>query len=61
MNINLINVSQYPANAISAEERDFWGQLELEEIDLPLSRNEAFRVIEGRVFEAVWPDDNFPW
>lgn len=61
MNINLINVSQYPASTLAAEERDFWGQLELEEVNLLLSRNEAFRVIEGRVFEAVWPDDEFPW
>lgn len=59
----LINVTQYPVRAaiLAPEERDYLCQLELEEVEQPLSRNEAFRLIEGRVFEAVWPDDEFPW
>lgn len=58
----LINVTQYPVRAaLAPEERDYLCQLELEEVEQPLSRNEAFRLIEGRVFEAVWPDDDFPW
>jgi len=60
MNI-LINVTHHPVHALSPEERDFLGQIDLDEIEHPLSRNEAFRLIEGRVFEAVWPDDEFPW
>lgn len=59
----MINLSQYPVarQMLPAEERDFIGQIELDEIEQPMSRNEAFRLIEGRVFEAVWPDDEFPW
>ena len=57
----LINISQYPVMALEPEERDFWGSLELDEAPEPLSENEAFRMLQGRVFEAVWPDDEFPW
>lgn len=58
----MINVTQHPVSStMSPEERDYICQLELDEIEYPLSRNEAFRLIEGRVFEAVWPDDEFPW
>lgn len=59
----LINLTQYPvpATVMAPEERDYICQLELEEVEQPLSRNEAFRLLEGRVFEAVWPDDEFPW
>ena len=57
----LINITQYPAAVLAPEERDFWGEYELDEIDAPLSQDEAFRVLEGRIFEAVWPDDEFPW
>ena len=58
----LINITQHPIRAILApEERDYLCQLELDEVAPPLSHNEAFRLIEGRVFEAVWPDDEFPW
>ena len=57
----LINITHYPAAVLAPEERDFWGEYELDEIAAPLSQDEAFRVLEGRVFEAVWPDDEFPW
>ena len=57
----LINANQYPANHLSADERDFWGALELDEIDPPLSEGDAFDLINGRTFAAVWPDDEFPW
>lgn len=57
----LINITQYPASTLEPEERDFWGEYELDEVDAPLAQDEAFRVLEGRVFEAVWPCDEFPW
>ena len=58
----LINITQYPVPAImTPEERDYLCQMEMDEVEHPLSRNEAFRLIEGRIFEAVWPDDDFPW
>ena len=57
----LINITQYPAVVLEPEERDFWGVYELDEVEHPLSHDEAFRVLQGRVFEAVWPDDEFPW
>ena len=57
----LINVNQYPASHLSADERDFWGALELDEIDPPLSEDDAFDLINGRTFVAVWPDDEFPF
>lgn len=60
----LINITQHPVReTLSPDERDFIGQLELDELDeldFPMSRDEAFRLLEGRVFEAVWPDDKFP-
>lgn len=57
----LINLTNHPRTDLEPEERDFWGTLELDEIDQPLSRDEAFRVLEGRIFEAVWPSDEFPY
>lgn len=58
----LINLTNYPNVTLEPEERDFWGVFELDEIEHPLSHDEAFRVLEGRVFEAVWCcDDEFPW
>lgn len=57
----LINLTNYPNVVLEPEERDFWGVYELNEIENPLSHDEAFRVIEGRIFEAVWPSDEFPW
>lgn len=58
----LINITQYPAAILEPEERDFWGEYELDELEGRLSQEEAFRVIEGRVFEAVWPsEDIIPW
>lgn len=57
----LVNVTNYPSIVLAPEERDFWGVYELDALDAPLSQDEAFRVLEGRVFEAVWPDDEFPW
>lgn len=57
----LINLTNHPQITLEPEERDFWGVFELDEIEKPLSHDEAFRVIEGRIFEAVWPSDEFPW
>lgn len=57
----LVNVTNYPSIVLAPEERDFWGVYELDQVDAPLSQDEAFRVLQGRVFEAVWPDDEFPW
>lgn len=57
----LINITNYPTVVLAPEERDFWGEYELDEIDAPLSQDEAFRLLEGRVFEAVWPEDYIPW
>ena len=57
----LVNVTNYPSIVLAPEERDFWGVYELDQVDAPLSQDEAFRVLEGRVFEAVWPDDEFPF
>ena len=33
----------------------------LAEGEPPLTREGAFSLIEGRVFQVMWPDDNFPW
>jgi hypothetical protein len=55
-----INVSVYHRD-VSPEERDFWGQIELEAAEPPLSEGEAFDVINGRTYVATWPDDDFPW
>ena len=60
MNI-LINVTQYPASYLAPEERDFYGALELDEAEPPLTREDAFDLINGRTFYAVWPEDDFPW
>ncbi len=58
----MLNVTQYPVYAaLAPEERDYLCQLELDEVEQPLFGNEAFRLIEGRIFETVWPDDRFPW
>ena len=54
----LINVTQYP---VAPEERDFWGQFELDAAEPPLSRDDAFDLINGRTYVATWPDDDFPW
>jgi hypothetical protein len=57
----LINLTNHPSEYLSPEERDFWGIRELDEVDAPLSEDEAFNVIAGRVFVAVWPEDEIPW
>ena len=58
----MLNLTLHPVRAtLAPEERDYLCQLELDEVEQPLSHNEAFRLIEGRIFEAVWPDDDFPW
>ena len=57
----LINVTQYPANCQEPEERDFYGALELDAPEPPLSEGDAFDLINGRAYVAVWPDDDFPW
>lgn len=63
MDVTLINVSQYPANGLEPEERDFWGvmDLQIDAPDLPLSHNSALDMINGRTFYAVWPDEDFHW
>ena len=33
----------------------------VDELDPPLTRDYAFDYINGRVFEAVWIDDEIPW
>jgi hypothetical protein len=58
----LVNVTMYPTEAMPPEERDLLGLLELDdEAEPPLSRDDAFGLIEGRLFQAVWLDDDFPW
>ncbi len=57
----MLNLTLHPVRTtLAPEERDYLCQLELDEVEQPLSQNEAFRLIEGRIFEAVWPDDDFP-
>lgn len=56
----MLNLTNYPHN-LTPEEEAFWGQMELDEIEPPLTPGEAFDWINGRVFEAVWIDDEFPW
>lgn len=60
MNI-LINVTQYPASYLAPDERDFYGALELDAPELPLSEDDAFDLINGRTYVATWPDDEIPW
>jgi hypothetical protein len=55
-----INVTAHP-QSLTPEERDFWGQQDLTEIDAPLSEDEAFDLINGRLYVATWPDDEIPW
>lgn len=57
----MLNVTHHPVAAMPPEERDFLGMIELDEAELPLTREDAFRLIDGRVFQVVWPDDEFPW
>lgn len=57
----LINVTQHPASYLSPEERDFYGTLDLDETEPPLSEGDAFDLVNGRTYFAVWPDDEFPW
>jgi hypothetical protein len=57
----MINLSQHPVSTMPPEERDFLGLMELDEAEPPLSREDAFSLIEGRVFQVMWPDDDFPW
>lgn len=56
----LINLTNYP-ECHSTEEAAFFGALELDAIEPPLSEDEAFDWINGRVYELTWPDDEFPW
>ena len=57
----MINLSQHPVAAMPPDERDFLGLMELDQEEPPLTREGAFSLIEGRVFQVMWPDDNFPW
>lgn len=57
----MLNVTHYPVAAMPPEERDILGMIELDEAEPPMSRDDAFRLIEGRVFQVMWPDDEFPW
>lgn len=56
----LVNVTHHPVAAMPPEERDFLGLIELDEEEAPMTREDAFRLIEGRVFKVVI-DDEFPW
>lgn len=56
----LVNVTQYPVAAMPPEERDLLGLMELDEEEPPMTRDDAFRLIEGRTFKVVI-DDEFPW
>jgi hypothetical protein len=56
----MLNLSHY-RECLSSEEAAFFGTLELDEAEPPISEGEAFNWINGRVFTAVWPDDEFPW
>lgn len=56
----MLNVTNYTKN-LPFEEAEFLGQMELDELDPPLTRDYAFDYINGRVFEAVWIDDEIPW
>lgn len=57
----MLNVTNHPVAAMPPEERDFLGMIELDEAEPPMTREDAFRLINGRVFQVVWPDDEFPW
>jgi len=57
----MLNVTHYPVAAMPPEERDGLGLMELDEVEPPLSREGAFNLIEGRVFQVMWPDDDFTW
>lgn len=56
----MLNVTHY-REGYSSEEVAFLGQMELDEFEPPMSKGEAFDWINGRVFEAAWLDDEFPW
>lgn len=56
----MLNLTNYP-ECYSTEETAFFGQIELDEAEPPLSEGEAFDWINGRIFFATWPDDEFPW
>jgi len=56
----MLNLSNYPQYC-TPEEAEFWGQIELDEVDPPMSQDEAFDYIHGRVFTATWPEDEIPW
>lgn len=56
----MLNLTNY-INNLPFEEAEFLGQMELDELEPPLTRDYAFDYINGRVFEAVWLDDEFPW
>lgn len=56
----MLNLTNY-TNNLPFEEAEFLGQMELDELEPPMSEEDAFDWINGRVFEAVWLDDEFPW
>lgn len=56
-----INITQYPASYLAPDERDFYGALDLDAAEPPLSEGDAFDLVNGRTYFAVWPDDEFPW
>ena len=56
----MLNLTSYP-ECYSVEEAAFFGQIELDEVEPPLSEGEAFDYIKGRVCYASWPYDEFPW
>lgn len=56
----LLNVTHHREYQTS-EETAFFGLLELDAEEPPMSEGEAFDWINGRVYELIWPDDEFPW
>lgn len=56
----LINVTNHLAPCMPPEERDILGLMELDEAEPPMTRDEAFQLIEGRTFKVVI-DYDFPW
>lgn len=56
----MLNLTHY-RNYQNAEEAIIFGLIELDESEPPISEDEAFNWINGRVFTTTWPDDEFPW
>lgn len=57
----MLNVTQYPTAAMSPEERDFLGLMELDAEEPPQTREDVIRFVDGQVYRVVLLDDEFPW